>query len=268
MYPILFTVGPIHIFSFGIFLVLSWCVFSFLFWRSLRNQAVLEHHIFDLMFFSTLVALIAARAGFVVFHWNLFAGNLLKIIALWVQPGLSFYAGLIGGIVTLLNMARSAKVRLGFILDGLAASLPWSILVGQMGSLLDGSEVGRLTTTIPWAIHYVGQVGPRHPVQVYEMIATLFVGILIIVLTRRSVREKWPYGLVGVWFFLLYSPVAFGLEFLKESSVYWHAVSANQWVLIALFAEALGAFYVRGGGREKLRPFLANIYAKLSKRHS
>ncbi len=267
MYPILSTIGPVRIFSFSVFLILAWCVFSFLFWRSLRNQAVAEYGIFDLMFFGSLAALVSARVGFVVFHWNLFADSLLRTVALWITPGLSFYAGLVGGVATLIGMSRGAKIRLGFILDGLAVSLPWSIVVGKIGSLLDGSEIGRVTTNIPWAISYIGSVGLRHPVQIYEMIAVAAVGLLCIFFARRAVRQKWPYGLVGVLFFLFYAPASFLLEFLKESSVNWYGVSANGWVLIALFAEALGAFYVRGGGREKLRPFLSYLYAKFSKRH-
>ncbi len=69
----------------------------------------------------------------------------------------------------------------------------------------------------------------------------------------------------------------FLLEFLKDTRVYWISLSANQWILIAVFAEAMGAFYVRGGGREAVRPyinaiqtkvhaFVGGIYAKFSKR--
>ena len=91
--------------------------------------------------------------------------------------------------------------------------------------------------------------------------------------------EKLPYGIVGVRFFILYCVPMFVLEFLKDTRVYWVSLSANQWILIALFAEALGAFYVRGGGREAIRPIgykikktVSNItgglYAKFSKRSS
>ena len=56
----------------------------------------------------------------------------------------------------------------------------------------------------------------------------------------------------------------FPLEFAKESRVYW-TLSANQWILIALFAEALGAFYVRGGGRETIRPFINRIFTRIGR---
>lgn len=253
MFPILFSIGPVHIFSFSIFLVLSWVFFSFIFWKALRRVVEDEQQIFDLMFYSTLVSIIASRLTFVAFHWQLFADTPLKIFAFWVQPGLSLYGGLFGCIVTLLFKMKQYKLRLAFISDALAFSLPGALLVGEIGSLLDGSEIGKVTS-LPFAVGYVGQLGLRHPIQLYRMIVLgLIIGILIL-LQKKAVKDKWPYGLMGLWFFLLYSLSMFVLEFLQESSVYFSYLSANQWVLIAVFAQTLGAFYVRGGGREYFRP--------------
>lgn len=267
MYPILFSIGPVQIFSFSVFLILSWCVFSFLFWKKLRAQAALmEERIFDLMFYSTLGAAVAARVGFVLTHGSLFADNMLKIVALWIQPGLSFFSGLVAFVLILLYLSRAYKTRVGLVLDVLAVSLPWAFVVGKIGSLLDGSEVG-IPASIPWAIRYAGYAGLRHPVQIYEIIALFCIGWVLIYKERRAGKFRWPYGLVGIWFFVLFSAAMFVLEFFKESRLYYSKISANQWILIVFFAEALGAFYVRGGGREKIRPILGKLYAKLSKRH-
>src|SRR3990172_8092450 len=101
MYPILLSVGPIHIFSLSVFLILAWSAWSFLFWRHLRAEGVGDERIFTLMFSATVVVFVASRAGFVATHWHLFSDNLLKIVALWVQPGLSLYSGITAALVTL-----------------------------------------------------------------------------------------------------------------------------------------------------------------------
>jgi len=261
MYPILFSIGPVHIYSFSLLLPFSWLVFSFLFWRELRSQGIDEDKIFDLMFYATLVGFVSARAGYVIFHWELFAATWLKIFAIWVQPGFALYGAVVGALATLIFLSRKQKVRLGAVLDAFALSFPGALLVGLIGGLLDGTVVGRIAS-VPWTIRYVGSVGRRHPVQLYELIAIIItIGILRLV-ARRSTKEKWPYGVVGVWFFLLFCIFMFPLEFVKESRVYW-SLSANQWILIALFAEALGAFYVRGGGREAVRPFINSILTRV-----
>jgi len=267
MHPILFAIGHFHVYSFSIFLILAWLVWSFLFWKSLRSDGVDEDKIFDLTFYATIVAFIVSRAVFVYFHWALFATTFLKIVAIWVQPGFSLYGALIGAVMTLILLSRQQKVRVGHVLDAFALSLPGALFVGLIGALLDGTTVGKLTN-LPWAIRFVGFVGRRHPIEVYEMIAMLVVATVIGYLRQQSIQKKWPYGVVGVWFFILFCLLMFPLEFFKESHVYWNSLSANQWVLVALFAEAVGAFYVRGGGRELIRPIANKIYAKFSKRRS
>jgi len=277
MHPILFAIGHVHIYCFSIFLILSWLVFSFLFWRELRRSGVDEDKIFDLMFYATMVGVVASRVAFVVFHWELFRDTWLRTIAIWVQPGFSLYGAVIGALLTLIFLSRKEKVRLGTVLDAFALSFPGALLVGLIGGLLDGTVVGKISR-LPWAVRYVGQISRRHPIQIYEIIACILIFVFLWVLSQKSSKEKWPYGLVGVWFFLLFSLLMFPLEFAKDSRVYC-TLSANQWILIALFAEALGAFYVRGGGREALRPIpnkikqffikvFGGIYAKFSKRRS
>lgn len=265
MYPVLFSIGPFHIFSFSVFLILAWLTYSFLFWKALRGSGVEEDKIFDLTFYSTIAAFVAARLWYVGLNFSEFSDNLLKIAAIWVAPGLSFYGALVGGLVVLLVLARSYKVRMGYLLDALALTLPGAMLVGTIGSFLDGTAVGREAAGIPWAVRYVGHVGARHPVQLYEAIVLVFIIIIIAFLTKRASVRKWPYGVLGLWFFLLLSIAMFALEFTKVSRVYWGSVSANQWILLAIWCEALGAFYVRGGGREKVRPLWYSIRTHITK---
>lgn len=278
MFPILFSIGSVHIFSFSVFLILAWFVFSFVFWKLMRANAIEEDRIFDLTFYATLSAFLVARAGFVVFHKELFSEDLLKIAALWVQPGLSLYGGLIGGLLALVSLSRAFRVRLGYVLDALALALPGSLLIGKIGSLLDGSEVGKIAS-VPWAVSFAGYAGRRHPVQLYEMIALGVAIAMVLYLQRVGMLRRWPYGKVGVLFFILYATFMFILEFLKDGSVYFLSISANQWILVGIFAESLGAFYVRGGGREAIRPVagsirgrlmsvLGGVYAKFPKRRS
>lgn len=264
MYPILVSVGSFSIYSLSVFLVLAWLVFSFLFWRALRSHGIDEDKILDLTFYATLVAFVAARALFVALNWELFADTLLKIGALWVQPGLSLYGAFVGGLVTIVSMTRSAKIRLGNVLDAFALSFPAALAVGLVGAFLDGTIVGKVTS-LPWAMRVVGHVGRRHPVVLYQIVLVICIIALVWALQKRSTKQKWPYGLVGLWFFLLYSTLMFLIEFFIESRVYWVSLSASQWILIAVFAEALGAFYVRGGGREAIRPFINRAGTRIAK---
>lgn len=271
MYPVLFSIGSFHLYAFSIVLVLAWCVFSFVFWRGLRNEGVEDDRIFDLTFYATIVAFIVARAAYVGLHWETFSDSWLRMVAIWVSPGLSWYGALFGGLTTLVYLSRQYKVRLGHVLDAFAPAYSLAAFVGVLGAFLDGTYVGTLAG-IPWAIRYVGHVGLRHPVQLYEAIVLLLIFIALRFLGKKAKRVKWPYGLVGLWFFFIYTSSMFVLEFFKDTGVYLGHIRANQWVLVALWGETMGAFYVRGGGRERLRPFvhslIGGIRGKFSKRSS
>jgi prolipoprotein diacylglyceryltransferase len=269
MYPILFSAGAFHIYSLSVALIVAWSVFSFFFWRALRGQGVEEEHIFNLTFYSTVMAFIFSRLVYVLLNFDLFRASMLKIVALWVQPGFSLYGAFLGGLLTLIYLSRQYKVRLGHVLDAFGPAFGAAFIIGAVGSLLDGSYVGTMTQ-VPWSVRFVGHVGARHPVQLYEILVVSFILIFLAFLAARGAQKKWPYGLMGLWFFALYSPGMFILEFFKDTRVYFNLLRANQWILIAIFAETIGAFYVRGGGREAVRPFInrfvGGIHAKFSKR--
>jgi len=277
MFPILLSVGSFHLYSFSIFLILAWFIWSFLFWRYLRALAVAEDPIFDTMFVTTIVTLLASRFSFVITHTALFQDNWLKVVALWVQPGLSLYGGVIGGVITLIFFAMKYKIRVAHMLDAFATSFMWAYTIGLVGSFLDGSIIG-IPASQAWAVPYVGHLGLRHPVQFYHFVAMLLIILVVSLIRRVSKKHTWADGTVAMWFFMIYAASAFGVEFFVEHTVYWGNLSANQWVLVGIFGQSLGAFYVRGGGKERLqiwgRAFVRNskkvvggIYAKFSKRH-
>lgn len=267
MYPTLLSIAGFHLSSFSIFFILAWCVFSFVFWKSLREEGVEEDRIFDLTFYGTLAALVGARAGFVVFHWDQFAGAILKIVALWVAPGLSLVMAVVAGLGSMILLARRAKVRVGAVLDAFGLAIPGALVVGTVGSLLDGSEVGKVTT-VPWAIRYIGLSEPRHPYQFYVIIALILILVGVGLATGQARRRRWALGSVGVGFFLLWAPMLFVLEFFKDSRIYWYRVSANQWVALFLFSAAVGAWYGYTGGKFVVAHVLTTLYAKFPTRRS
>lgn len=267
MYPVLFSIAGFQLSSFSIFFILAWCVFSFVFWKSLRDEGVGEEHIFDLTFWATIAALIAARGGFVLTHWDQFDGAYLRIVALWVAPGMSLLVGLAAGLAVMVRMGKRRKVRVGAILDAFSLAIPGALIVGEVGSLLDGSQIGR-ATNLPWAIRYVGLPEARHPYQLYLILALAMVLVAVGWISERARRRKWPLGSTGVGFFLLFAPLVFGLEFLKDNQVYWYRLSANQWLALVLFVAAAVNWYAYIGGKFIVREFSRRMYERIPKRRS
>ena len=263
MYPLLISIGPIQIYNLSVFLILSWLVFSFVFWRSLKDNGVEDERIFDLTFYTTIVAFVFARLFFVIFHWPDFSDDLLKIPAIWVVPGLSYYGGLFSGIMTMILLGVRYKIRIGYIVDALAFALLFSYITGSIGSLLDGTVIGKHVNA-PWAVNYIGHAGLRHPVQLFYIISMIIIFVPLVFITKKVKNKSLPCGTVGIWYCFFFSVSQFIVEFFKESSVYWFRLSLYQWICIGLFGEAIGAWYVRGGGRDKINPILSQSRNKFS----
>lgn len=99
MLPVLFSFGPIKIYTFGVFLVLAFFWGSFFLWKLVRLTVYKEEEIFDGLFLSLGFALFFARLFYVASNFSDFGFNLLKFILINGYPGLSLPGGLLGGFL-------------------------------------------------------------------------------------------------------------------------------------------------------------------------
>ncbi len=264
MFPTLLSIGPIHIPTLLVFTMLAWGIFSFLFWRQLRNQAISEEHTYQVMFYGTIAAIVGSRLGFVLFHWPLFEGNLfIRVFTPWIQPGFSFYGAFLAGGALMLAMSRQYGIPRSLFLDAFTIGFSSAFTWGALGSFLSGQVVGKPTTS-PLGIGPSGSQVRMHPVSLYEMCAVFAILVLLSLVRKLRKRTLTRPGMYALWFFFLFSVSMFCLEFLKESPVYFSRLTVNQWVCIAIFAEATGALITWGGGLKLVRTYVPVLYKKIS----
>src|SRR3989344_1473613 len=120
MYPILFHFGLFEVSAFGVCMAMGFLVASFVIWRTARDAGLEEAKILDQIVVVSLAALIGARIFFVLSHWSAFAGQVLRILAIWRFPGLSYPGALITGTIV-------------FVLSTLQKKLPVKIMVDAYG---------------------------------------------------------------------------------------------------------------------------------------
>jgi prolipoprotein diacylglyceryltransferase len=224
-------------------------IFSFQFWRFLKNEGIDDERIFNLTFFATVSAFILSRMAFVAVHWRDFGTDILRMAALWVAPGMTFFGAFIGGASTMFILSKKSKLRIGLLLDALAASFPLACVIASVGAFLDGSLIGKKADLF-WAVSYVGHVGRRHPVELY--LATLFFAIMVVNISISRIKRLRTVriGTRGIWMFIMLGVGWFAIELFRENAIYFAGITLNQWISLAILSEGLGALYVRGGGRE------------------
>jgi phosphatidylglycerol:prolipoprotein diacylglycerol transferase len=198
MFPILFEIGPVKIWTYGFALTIATLVTSFLIWRRSRKLGFNEEHIIDMVLFSLFFALIFARVSYVLGHGDQF-GSVLRILLVTYFPGLDGAFGLLGGMLGFFLYTFLRKWPLLRLFDCIAMGVSLGIAIVMVGAFFAGSYVGT-PSTAPWGVLLPGYPEYRHPIALYYAVWNLGIYILIVLLDR--VRRKDGF-LAGIFFVLI-----------------------------------------------------------------
>jgi phosphatidylglycerol---prolipoprotein diacylglyceryl transferase len=212
MYPTFFRVGSFEVTSFGVMVALGALIGLWVFGRELARSG-LPASAGDAAMAGVFGGLLGAKMLWVAEHLGQepFRDLILS------RGGMSWFGGLVGGIVTaLLVMGR---MRLP-IVPTLAASTPALAIghaIGRIGCFLVGDDYGR-PTNLPWAVAFPRGLPPTdipvHPTQLYEMAALFMVAWLLIIWRRRGVADAIVLGR----YLVLTGAIRFAIEFVRVNA--------------------------------------------------
>lgn len=171
MQPVLFSIGPVSVSSFGFFLVLGFLSALFITWRIAKAYDLDESKIFDFAIFTFLGGLFFARIVFVILNWPIFS-NLFNIFRINLYPGFTFWGGFLGGIIILKLLTIRAKLNFWQIADLASVGLMIGMVFGSFGCFLSGCSYGIISTS-PFAFPVVGLIGKRFPISLIESLIFL-----------------------------------------------------------------------------------------------
>jgi prolipoprotein diacylglyceryltransferase len=99
MLPVLLDLKFVKIYTFGVFLMLSFFWSAFLLWRNIRLSSHKEEEIFDGVFMAIAGGIFFARLVYVILHFDKFGFNIARFILINGYPGASLYGAVIGGVI-------------------------------------------------------------------------------------------------------------------------------------------------------------------------
>ena len=219
-----------------------------------------------LLLFLIIGTILGARIGHCLFYdWDYFKDHLLEVILpVQFEPefrftgftGLASHGGAIGVLIAQwLYCKYVAKKPLLWLLDRIGIPI---MLVGcfiRLGNLMNSEILGK-AANVPWSFVFerVDTI-PRHPVQLYEAIAYLFIFFLLSWLYWKTDIKTKTGRLLGVFTVLLWG-TRFFLEFFKDSQGGLENIlgllSTGQWLSLPLIAVGL-YFWMRKEKRLKGR---------------
>lgn len=248
MHPILLSLGPISISSFGFFAAVAFLLATFLIWKFSAEELLFgktpikEEKLFDGVFIFVLATLFGARVIFVLSHFDQFGFNFARWILARELSGFSFLGGFFVGALFLFIFCLKAKIEFLDLADLFSLGLSFALSLAFIGALLDGVGAGARTTA-PWGVLFAGQIGRRHPVQLLGSVLFLFSFLLLKRVRLKALKKRVKKGVVSLCFLALSGLTFFLLDFLKEGEVYWGGLKLSQIVYLLVFLVGGGLLY-------------------------
>jgi phosphatidylglycerol:prolipoprotein diacylglycerol transferase len=250
MHPTLFTIGPVHVHSYGTLLMLGFLAGVALSWREARRLRLQPDTAIDLGVWVLIAGVVGARAVFVAMNWADFAAHPVEALYVWSEGGLSFHGGLLGGVVAGLLFARRRGISFWTLADMVAPGLALGYGIARFGCLLNGCCYGA-PTGLPWGVRFPLwpdseiTTEPCHPTQVYAAVGSFAILVVLMVVRRRLTVP----GQLFLLYLVLYAPVRAAIEVLRKgytAQVLFDGVTQAQFAGAVIFVGALIWFVQRG----------------------
>ena len=264
----LFDENGIAIHWYGIIIACSLIVGVFLGVREAKRRGFRSEMILDFLLIAIPLCIICARIYYIVPMWPEYAGNVLKIFAVW-EGGLAIYGAVIGGVLAALIFYKWRKVSIGEILDIAAPSIIIGQAIGRWGNFVNQEAFGPVVTDpawqyFPYAVHIDRPVidGVLYPAGYY--MATFFyesiwnlLAFLVLMLLRKKIKVR---GGIFALYLVFYGFGRFWIEQLRTDSLRFGDVRISQWLSAALVLGGI-AYLIIMARKKKEYPAYEGIYS-------
>jgi len=232
MHPILFTIGPITIYSYGVMLALAVLVCTYFLSLDAKRYNISQETAYDLVFWCMLWGILGARIFYVFIEWDYFSTNLLEIPMLQ-KGGLAWQGGFLGGALAGVWFARRKKLSLRPLLDLAAPYIALGQSIGRIGCFFNGCCYGK---PVAWGIYFPAHNAKLIPTQLFET-AGLFIIFLIL---KKAQTKPHQAGFIFVLYLWLAAIERFIIEFYRaDHDLLWGSLSLAQYVALGVFAAGL-----------------------------
>jgi len=243
--PIAVSILGLPIRWYGLILVVAASVAFVVGRREARRHGIRDDIFADAVFWVAIASLVGGRVLYVLQNeLPMVAVDPLHALMIW-QGGLSFYGGLVAGLVALALFTSRRGLVFPVVADVAAPAVAIGQAIGHVGCLIGGDSYG-LPTNAPWAVIYANpgamapQNVPLHPTQAYEaiLLAALFVGLWL----SRERLGRLGDGAVAGAYLLGLAAIRFGLFYLRDEPSVLFGLKTAQLIGLGVAALAIGLF--------------------------
>lgn len=243
MYPIIFAVGKLNIYTHGLFMAIGAIVGGLSIFYFAKKRKLRTDLIFDMCVYALLAGLIGSRILYVILYYNEFS-SFKEIFFIW-RGGLVSYGGIIGGLLIswLYLKIKKEPVLRWFDIGIIGLMIGWAF--GRIGCLLNGDSYGIINFSKI-------AIWNRIPTQLFESIWSLIVVSLLAYFELKfKDKLRWADGIIFFAGLGLYSIGRFIIDFWRDEPATVSFLKTGQFgsLLVIIFTVLVISYLLRRGRR-------------------
>ena len=249
MHPILFQIGPVTIYTYGVFVATAFLAVFYLLYKEAGRVNFYPGKILDLELIMLLCGIIGARLLHVLVNLAFYKESPMDIFLIW-KGGLAFYGGLILSMIASWIYIKKIGLPLWRTADLIAPYLALGQSIGRIGCFLNGCCFGKPSGVLALGVMFPGDIVYRYPTQLYASFTLLCIFIIL-----RFTQKKPPFsGFVFLFYIMLYSLQRFFMDFLRgDTPHYFLSLTVSQIISVLFFALAvIFMLCIRKAGNERI----------------
>ncbi|UOQ48263.1 prolipoprotein diacylglyceryl transferase [Gracilibacillus caseinilyticus] len=225
--PIFLQLGPLSIYWYGVIIASGAFLGLWIATMEADRLGVKKDYIVDLVVFAIPIAIICARAYYVIFEWDRYVNDAWwKVFAVW-EGGIAIHGALIGSVLTAIIFTRVKNLSFWQIADIAAPSIILGQAIGRWGNFMNqeahGGPISEATYQnfhqyLPdFIMNQMCIEGTMyHPTFLYESVWNIAGFILLLILRKYPLRRGEMFLTYVIW----YSIGRYFIEGMRTDSLY------------------------------------------------
>ena len=206
MHPILFQIGHITLYTYGLFVGLGFLAAITFAGRRATARGVDKDQMTDLFFVILIASILGARLLYVIIEYREFLAHPSAVFKIWTG-GLVFYGGFIAALISALIYVKKKGLALWKTADILAPAIALGHAIGRIGCFFSGCCYGH-QCNLPWAVTFTDphSLAPLHislhPTQLYSVFSNLLLLFILISVEKSRRLGTMKYDGMIFWLYI------------------------------------------------------------------
>ncbi len=261
MHPILFRIGSLEVYSYGVLLVIAFYISLYFLTTEAKRKKIDTQTILDIALVAIISGILGGKLAYIILNLQLYIQEPFDI-NLW-RGGFIFNGGFFLSILTVFIYAKKKKLPFLFIID---LFIPYAALgeaIGRIGCFLNGCCYGK-PTKLPWGQVFTldSPAGFRYgalPLQPTQLYSSFFLFILFLILKETRDHQKFT-GQTFLLYLIFYPTFRFFLDFLRGDRLgpFFYNLTLFQIICIGIVMIALAIFTFKKRNNHSIPTNLTN----------